>query len=108
MAKGAILFRPREKDTTSGITRKTLKRLASALDVAESEVIHRALAKYAQENLPRYEPDDGLLTKREHRTIRAQVTRQHGKAQPIETLFEEGERRPRVRTQGIRAASRAR
>src|SRR5687768_8670061 len=108
MAKGAILFRPREKDTSSGITRKTLKRLASVLDVAESEVIHRALAKYAQENLPRYEPDDGRLTKGQHRAITARVKRQHGSAQTTETLFDERERRPRARSQGVRAASRAR
>lgn len=108
MAKDAILFRPREKDTASGVTRKTLRRLASVLDVAESEVIHRALAKYAQENLPRYEPDDGPLTKTQHHSIAAQVKRQHGTAQTVETLFDERERRPRARTDGVRAASRAR
>ena len=108
MAKDAILFRPRAKDTTSGITRQTLKRLAKVLDVAESEVIHRALAKYAQENLPRYEPDDGPLTRGQHRSITARVRRQHGTAQPVESLFDERERRPRGRTEGVRAASRAR
>ncbi len=108
MAKDAILFRPRAKDTTSGITRKTLKRLAKLLDLAESEVIHKALAQYAQENLPRYDPDDGPLSKRQHRSIAAQVQREHGKAQTIETLFDERERRPRARTEGVRAASRSR
>jgi hypothetical protein len=92
MAKDAILFRPRAKDTTSGITRKTLKRLARLLDVAEAEVIHKALAKYAHDNLPRYEPDDGPLTKAQHRSIAAQVRRQHGKAQSLETLFDEREK----------------
>lgn len=108
MAKGAILFRPRAKDTSNGITRKTLKRLAQLLDVAEAEVIHRALAKYAHENLPRYEPDDGPLTKSQHRSIAAQVRRQHGKAQSIETLFDDGERRRRARADSVRAASRSR
>ena len=108
MAKDAILFRPREKDTASGITRKTLKRLANALDVAESEVIHRALAKYAQENLPRYELDDGPLTKAQHSAIASQVKRRHGRAQTIETLFDERKRRPRARTQAVRAVSRTR
>jgi hypothetical protein len=108
MAKDAILFRPRTKDTTSGITRKTLRRLAKLLDVAESEVIHKALARYAHENLPRYEPDGGPLSKSEHRSIAAQVRHQHGKAQTIETLFEERERRPRARTESVRAASRSR
>ena len=105
MAKDAILFRPREKDTTSGITRKTLKRLAIALDVAESEVIHRALAKYAQENLPRYDPDDGPLTKDQHRSIGARIREQHGRAKTIETHFDERERRPRARAQRVRTAS---
>ena len=108
MSKDAILFRPRAKDTTSGVTRKTLKRLAKLLDVAESEVIHKALAKYAQENLPRYEPDDGPLTTRERGSIAAQVRRQHGKVKTIYTLFEERERRPRARTEGVRAAPRSR
>ena len=108
MAKDAILFRPRAKDTTSGITRKTLKRLAKLLDLAESEVIHKALAQYAQENLPRYEPDDGPLTKSQHRSITARVRREHGKAQAVETLFEGHERRPRARAEGVRAASRSR
>jgi hypothetical protein len=89
MAKDAILFRPRAKDTTSGVTRKTVKRLAKLLDVAEAEVIHRALAKYAQDNLPRYEPDDGPLTKGQHRSIAQQVRRRHGKAQTVATLFDE-------------------
>lgn len=108
MAKEAILFRPRAKDTTSGITRKTLRRLAKLLDVAEAEVIHKALAKYAQENLPRYEPDDGPLTRSQHRSIAAQARGQHGKAQPIETLFDQRERRQRARAENVRAASRSR
>ena len=108
MANDAILFRPRAKDTTSGITRKTLKRLANLLDVAESEVIHKALARYAQENLPRYAPDDGPLTKSQHRSIAARVRRQHGKAQTVETLFDQRKRRSRARTEGVRAASRSR
>ena len=87
MVKDTILFRPRKKDTTSGVTRKTLKRLAKLLGVAEAEVIHKALAKYAQDNLPRYEPDDGPLTKGQHRSIARQVRRQHGEAQTLETRF---------------------
>jgi hypothetical protein len=108
MSKDAILFRPRARDTTSGVTRRTLKRLAKLLDVAESEVIHRALAKYAHEHLPRYEPDDGPLTAAQHRSIADRVRREHGEAQTIEALFDEGERRPRDRTTRVRTASRSR
>ena len=92
MAKDAILFRLRTKDTTSGVTRKTLRRLAKLFDVAESKVIHKALANYARENLPRYEPDDGPLTSDEHQDVGTQVRRQHGKAKVVEALFEQAER----------------
>lgn len=108
MAKDAILFRPRAKDTTSGVTRRTLKRLANVLDIAESEVIHRALARYARENLPRYEPDEGPLTQAEHRAISTRVKRQHGKARTVESLFDEREAKPRARTERVRPSSRAR
>ena len=86
MAKDAILFRPRTKDTTSGVTRKTLRRLAKLLDVPESEVIHKALASYARENLPRYEPDDGPLTSGEHQDVGTRVRTQHGRAKVVEAL----------------------
>jgi hypothetical protein len=106
MAKDAILFRPRAKDTNSGVTRKTLKRLAKVLDVAESEVIHRALAKYARENLPRYEADDGPLTKTQQRAISEQVRSGHGRARVVDALFDESTEKPRVRAQRVRAAAR--
>ena len=108
MAKDAILFRPRAKDTSSGVTRKTLKRLAKVLDVAESEVIHRALAKYARENLPRYEADDGPLSQADHRAIAEQVRIRHGEARVIQTLFDDTGEKTRARVQRVRAAARTR
>jgi hypothetical protein len=108
MAKDAILFRPRTKDTASGVTRKTLRRLAKLLDVPESEVIHKALANYARENLPRYELDDGPLTSDEHQDVRTQVQRQHGKAKVVEALFEQAERKSTARAPAVRASSHTR
>lgn len=108
MAQDAILFRPREKDTSSGITRKTLKRLAEVLDMKESEVIHKALAKYARDNLPSYEADEGPLTQAQHRAIRRQVGRKHGKAQLVTSLFAQPEAKPRASRKAVRASSRTR
>lgn len=108
MAQNAILFRPREKDTSSGITRRTLKRLAEVLDMKESEVIHKALAKYARDNLPRYEADEGPLTKTQHRAIREQVRRKHGKAELVVSLFTRPETKPSAHSKGVRAISRSR
>jgi hypothetical protein len=108
MAKDAILFRPRTKDTTSGVTRKTLRRLAKLLDVAESEVIHKALANYARENLPRYEPDDGPMTAAEHQDMGTRVRREHGKAKVVEALFEQAERKSTARRAAVRPSPRTR
>lgn len=57
-----ILLRYRETDTTFGVTRATATRLARTLSLSEIQVIHVALAHFARQNLPAYEPDDGPLT----------------------------------------------
>jgi hypothetical protein len=108
VAQDAILFRPRDTDTASGITRKTLKRLAQVLDLKESEVIHKALAKYARDNLPQYEADDGPLTGAQHKAIRQQVVRKHGKAQLAESLFVAPETQPSAGSKAVRAPARTR
>lgn len=58
-----ILLRYREKDTPYGVTRKTTTRLADTLGLSETQVVHVALANLARQTLPRYELDDGPLTK---------------------------------------------
>lgn len=58
-----ILLRYREKDTAFGVTRKTTARLADTLGLSETQVVHVALANLARQTLPRYELDDGPLTK---------------------------------------------
>ena len=58
-----ILLRYRDKDTAFGVTRKTTARLADTLGLSETQVVHVALANLARQALPRYELDDGPLTK---------------------------------------------
>ena len=69
----SLLFRLRPADTRSGISRKTLKELAAYFDVSDTQVIHHALRKLADEVLPAYEPDDGPLTDEQMEWIRNEV-----------------------------------
>jgi hypothetical protein len=57
-----IAFRYRPKDSTTGVTRTTTKRLADVLGVDETQVIHLALHELATKFLPQYEADEGALT----------------------------------------------
>jgi antitoxin component of RelBE/YafQ-DinJ toxin-antitoxin module len=59
---GQLLFRYRGADTIAGVSRKTAARIAQALGLTETQAIHLALARLAQETLPRYEADNGALT----------------------------------------------
>src|SRR5918993_1280288 len=43
----SLLVRFRDKDSKDGVTRRTLKKVASALGLSETEAIHRALVEYA-------------------------------------------------------------
>jgi hypothetical protein len=57
-----LLLKFRAKDTAYGVTRNTIKALANELDVTETQVIHIALSKFAQDHLPSYAPDEGALS----------------------------------------------
>lgn len=65
-----ILLRYRDADTPYGVTRKTASRLARTLGLSETQVIHVALAQFAQQTLPRYGADDGPLTSEQKEAIR--------------------------------------
>jgi len=67
---GRLLFRYRHSDTLAGVSRKTTARVAQTLGLTETQTIHLALARLAQETLPRYEADDGELTATQLRAIR--------------------------------------
>jgi CHAD domain-containing protein len=67
----ALLMRFRESDSASGVSRATLTRLARQLGYErESEVLHYAVRKLADEVLPKYHLDDGPLTVKQLTAIR--------------------------------------
>ena len=65
----AVLLRYRDTDTAFGVSRKTAARLAQTLGLSETQVIHVALAKFARQTLPQYEPDDGPLTGEQKKAV---------------------------------------
>jgi hypothetical protein len=103
MRAKSLLVRFREKDSKEGVTRRTLKNLASALGLSETEAIHRALVEYAQRHVPRYERDEGPLPDELYERIQEAVHRQHGGARLIESLFDEpADSEPRARVSPAR------
>jgi hypothetical protein len=68
-----IAFRYRRTDSTTGVTRKTAKRLAAHLGVDETQAIHQALHELAVRVLPQYAPDDGPLTAAQVKQITRRV-----------------------------------
>lgn len=57
-----FLLKFRGADSSYGVTRGTVKAISNTLGLTETQVVHIALSKLAQEILPAYEPDDGPLT----------------------------------------------
>lgn len=57
-----IVFHYQSHDSATGVTRSTAMRLADALGLDETQVIHMALRELATKFLPQYEADDGPLT----------------------------------------------
>ncbi|MEJ2644288.1 MAG: hypothetical protein P8180_05040 [Gammaproteobacteria bacterium] len=68
-----LLLKYRERDTVTGITRATARRVAKALGLNETQTIHLAMAQLAKEVLPAYEPDNGPLKPKELEAIRKLV-----------------------------------
>lgn len=68
-APGGILLRYRDRDTAYGVTRRTTAKLAETLGLSETQVVHVALANLARQTLPRYEADNGPLTKEQLEAI---------------------------------------
>jgi hypothetical protein len=73
-----IAFRYRQQDTATGVTRATARRLAEALGVDETQVIHLALHDLASKILPQYEADDGALTKTQINQIKKSAPKAKG------------------------------
>jgi hypothetical protein len=60
--KSELLFRLPEHDSEARVSRETLALLAARRGTNETEVMHYALKRLADEILPRYESDDGPIT----------------------------------------------
>jgi len=88
-AVDSLLLKFRSKDGRFGVTRKTVKALASQLDTTETQVVHLALSKLAEELLPAYEADDGPLTARQLSNVRkmAKASMPKGKVLGKQRLF---------------------
>jgi hypothetical protein len=69
-AKDSLLLQFRAKDTRFGVTRGTVKALSAELGMTETQVVHIALSKFAEEVLPAYAPDDGALTAKQLSALR--------------------------------------
>ena len=73
-APDALLMRFQPTDTATKISRGTLTKLAQKLGFQrESEVLHYAALKLANDVLPTYEPDDGPLTAKQMAAIKKAV-----------------------------------
>lgn len=65
-----LLLQFRPKDSRFGITRKTVKKLADALGLSETETALLALAQMRDTLLPAYPADDAPLTEKQMAAIR--------------------------------------
>ena len=86
-ATAQIAFRYRPRDSATGVTRTTAKRLAEVLGVDETQVIHLALHELATKVLPQYEADEGSLTKAQLSQIKKSAPKAKG-GQARSSLFE--------------------
>ena len=80
-----ILLRYREIDSDYGVSRDTATRLAQTLGLSETQVIHVALAKFARQELPQYEPDNGPLTAAQKKAVERMQPR--GRMKLKDSLF---------------------
>lgn len=75
IANDSLLLKFRPTDSVLGVTRKTVKAMATRLGVPETQVVHLALAKLAEDTLPSYEADDGPLTARHFAAVKADASK---------------------------------
>ena len=78
----SLLLKFRAKDTRFGVTRDTVRALASELEISETQVVHMALSRFAEE-------DDGPLTAKQLSALRKAAARvlPQGKLVNRSTLF---------------------
>lgn len=87
-SKSEIPFRMPEKDSATRISRATLRRLAKLRGTSETEVLHYAARRLADELLPLYEPDNGALTELQFQRVR-ELAELPELGQTCSSLFEE-------------------
>lgn len=80
-----LLVNFRDQDTLTSVTRETLRLIAKALGLTETQTVHFALAKLRREVLPKYALDDGPVSDKTLRTIRKLVPQ--GDFTPTQSLF---------------------
>ena len=73
-----IALRYRPQDSATGVTRTTAKRLAEAMGVDETQVIHLALHALAIKFLPHYDADGGALTKAQFNQVKKSAPKAKG------------------------------
>lgn len=83
-----LLFRLRGTDSSNGISEITLKKLSEVLDMPETQVIHQALRKLAEEYIPAYEADDGAVSDETLNALKKRVSQDRYKT-VVSTLFPE-------------------
>ena len=84
-----FLLKFRAADSSYGVTRGTVKAISNALGLTETQVVHIALSKLAQEVLPAYEPDDGPLTQQQLAALRRDAKERLAKGEVLsrQSLF---------------------
>jgi hypothetical protein len=85
-----------------------MKKIAGALDLTETEAVHRALVEYAGRFVPRYAIDEGPITAEQHVRIAREVRKKHGHATVTESLFDPKPTQRRARATKRVSPSRAR
>ena len=75
-----------ESDSITRVSRPTLNALAERLGLNETQAVHYALRRLADEILPRYERDDGPLTDDQIEVIRSMESQQT-EGEPLSCLF---------------------
>ena len=64
-----MILKFKRNDSLLGVQKTTVKKMADLLGFNETDVVHYALSKLAQEIIPAYELDDGPLTESELKKI---------------------------------------
>ena len=73
-------------DSVTRVSRPTLGAIARTLGLNETQAVHFALRRLADEILPRYDQDDGPLTDGQIEAIRNQES-QRTEGEPLSSLF---------------------